>query len=215
MGVTVILLIYSPWGKRSGAHLNPSTTLTYFRLGKVEAPDAVFYILAQFVGGVIGVMISAVWWGELIANMDVRYAATVPGAKGIFVAFVAELAISFVLMTVILNASNSARVMRFTGILAGTLVATYISLEAPFSGMSMNPARTFASAFSGRIWDAIWIYFSAPPLGMLLAAELYVWRRGTQAVLCAKLYHTNDTRCIFNCSYKALFPKLTLKEISQ
>ncbi len=51
MGMTNIAIIYSPWGKRSGAHINPSVTLTFFRLGKVEPWDALFYTLAQFAGG--------------------------------------------------------------------------------------------------------------------------------------------------------------------
>jgi aquaporin Z len=57
MGLTAIALIYSPWGKQSGAHLNPATTLTFWRLGKVARWDACFYILAQFVGGLMGVLI--------------------------------------------------------------------------------------------------------------------------------------------------------------
>ena len=55
---------------------------------------------------------------------------------------------------------------------AGALVATYIMVEAPLSGMSMNPARTLASAAPAGVWDAVWIYFIAPPLGMLLAGLL-------------------------------------------
>ena len=117
-------------------------------------------------------------------------------------------------MSVVLNASNSARWASLTGVFAGILVALYISLEAPLSGMSMNPARTFASAFSGRIWNALWIYFTAPTLGMLLAAELYLRTRGKSAVFCAKLHHDNDQRCIFRCNYQALKPQpLTLKEM--
>jgi len=50
MGLTAISIIYSPWGKQSGAHLNPSVTLTFFRLGKVARWDAVFYVTAQFLG---------------------------------------------------------------------------------------------------------------------------------------------------------------------
>jgi len=50
------------------------------------------------------------------------------------------------------------------------LVATYIILESPLSGMSMNPARSFGSAVAARLWTGLWIYFTAPPLGMLLAA---------------------------------------------
>jgi aquaporin Z len=54
MGVTAVALIYSPWGRRSGAHINPATTLTFWRLGKVARWDAVFYVAAQFAGGVVG-----------------------------------------------------------------------------------------------------------------------------------------------------------------
>ena len=214
MGVTAIGLIYSPWGKRSGAHLNPSTTFAFFRLGKIEPADAFFYGLAQFAGGVAGVMFSAALWGGRVSDQNIRYAATLPGPRGPGIAFVAELIISFLLMTVVLNASNSPRWTRLTGIFAGVLVALYISLEAPLSGMSMNPARTFASAFTGGIWNALWIYFTAPPLGMLLAAELYVRTRGKSAVFCAKLHHDDDQRCIFRCNYQALKHQLlTLKEM--
>src|SRR5262249_23058655 len=118
--------------------------------------------------------------------------------------FLAELAISFLMMTMVLNVSNSVRMAHFTGVLAGALVATYITLESPLSGMSMNPARSFASAFPGHIWHSLWIYFTAPLIGMLLAGEVYVRIRGKSAVLCAKFYHDSDKRCIFRCGYKAL-----------
>ena len=212
MGLTAIALIYSPWGKQSGAHFNPSVTLTFFHLGKIEPWDAAFYIAAQFVGGTLGVVLSALMWGEAMAHQNVRYAATIPGAKGTAFAFVAELLISFLMMTMVLNVSNSVRVARFTGIIAGALVATYITIEAPLSGMSMSPARTFASAMPGRIWNALWVYFTAPPLGMMLAAQLYLGLRGKHAVFCAKLHHDNDKRCIFRCNYKGLLTPITLKE---
>lgn len=57
MGLTAIALIYSPWGQQSGAHLNPAVTLTFWRLGKVAGWDAIFYVLAQFIGGVFGVLV--------------------------------------------------------------------------------------------------------------------------------------------------------------
>ena len=75
----------------------------------------------------------------------------------------------------------------------------YLTVEAPLSGMSMNPARTFASAVSARLWTALWVYFTAPPLGMLLAAEVYVRLKGARRVICAKLHHHNRKRCIFRC----------------
>jgi len=212
MGVTAVALIYSPWGKQSGAHLNPSVTLTFFRLGKIEPWDASFYVVAQFIGGILGVLISGLVWGHAIAEQNVRYAATLPGARGSGVAFVAELVISFVMMTMILNVSNSAQIARFTGIIAGALVATYITLESPLSGMSMSPARSFASAVPAGLWNALWIYFTAPPLGMMLAAQVYLWLRGKDAVFCAKLHHDNDKRCIFRCNYKTLLTGITFKE---
>jgi aquaporin Z len=203
MGTTAVALIYSPWGQQSGAHFNPSVTLTFFRLGKVEPWDAVFYVLAQFAGGGAGILVAAAFWGMALADPAVRYVATLPGENGVPVAFVAEVVISFVLMSVVLGVSNTRRLARHTGLFAGMLVATYISLESPLSGMSMNPARTLASAVPARLWDTLWIYFTAPPLGMLLAAELHARVRHAQ-VYCAKLHHRNDKRCIFRCNFGAL-----------
>jgi aquaporin Z len=201
MGLTAITLTYSPWGKQSGAHYNPSVTLTFLRLGKVARGDAVFYMIAQFVGGTVGVLVAALAFRMVVAHPSVHYVVTAPGIGGDGVAFLAELAITFLLMSVILRVSNTPKLARCTGLFAGALVAAYITVEAPLSGMSMNPARTFGSAFAAREWTALWVYFTAPLLGMLLAAEVYVRRRGAGAVGCAKLHHQNHSRCIF-CDYR-------------
>jgi aquaporin Z len=117
--------------------------------------------------------------------------------QGAGVALLAEFVIAAGMMSIVLHFSNHHRLSGYTGLFAGLLVATYITLEAPFSGMSMNPARTMGSAVPAMIWDGLWIYLTAPPLGMLFAAEVYLWRRGRQAVKCCKLHHDNDKRCIF------------------
>ena len=57
MGGTAIALVFSPLGQRSGAHFNPAVTLTFWRLGKVKNWDAVFYIVAQFIGAIAGVFV--------------------------------------------------------------------------------------------------------------------------------------------------------------
>ncbi len=201
MGLTAVGIIYSRWGRRSGAHLNPAVTLTFWRLGKVEPWDAIFYVIAQFTGGVAGVALAAAPLGRMLSNPAVHYVATVPGPGGDSVAFGAEAAITFGLMLVVLTVSNRPRVAHLTGLCAGTLVAGYIMLEAPLSGMSMNPARTLGSAVPAQSWTALWVYFLAPPLGMLLAAELYRLIGGAPAVHCAKLNHDTIERCIFRCGY--------------
>jgi len=201
MGLTAVALIYSPWGQRSGAHFNPSVTLTFWRLGKVAPWDAVFYMAAQFTGAIAGVGVAAMILETWLAHPAVRHAATVPGRGGPGVAFVAELLISFLLMTVVLTVSNRPRLNRFTGLCAGALVASYIVFEAPLSGMSMNAARTVGSAVYAQAWMALWVYFTAPVLGMLSAAQLFVSVRGVQKIYCAKLHHHNAQRCIFRCDY--------------
>ena len=85
-------------------------------------------------------------FGHAFTDPPVSYAATQPGPQGPGVAFLAELAISAVLMLVLLTLASSTRYARFAGFAAGCLVAAYISFESPLSGMSMNPARSFASA---------------------------------------------------------------------
>ena len=202
MGATAIAIIFSPLGKRSGAHFNPAVTLTFWRLGKVRGTDALCYIIAQFAGGIAGIAMVTLFASRALAHPAVNFVATLPGSKGVAVAFCAEMLIAFFLMTMVLLVSNTPVLARFTGIFAGCLVATYITFEAPLSGMSMNPARSFGSAFAGQLWTGLWIYFLAPVFAMQLAATVY--RRGKRIVYCAKLHHHNGARCIFNCRFAEL-----------
>lgn len=201
MGLTAIGIFLSPWGKRSGSHINPSVTLTFFRLGKVKFWDAVFYVIAQFMGGTLAVLLSWLVFGKLLEDAAVNFVVTVPNQSGAGVSFVAEFIISFLMMTMVLVTTNSKKLSRFTPFIAGFMVALYISVEAPISGMSMNPARTFASAAVANVWTSWWIYFTAPPLAMLAAAEVYVRLKGIHAVYCAKFHHDNSQPCPFICSY--------------
>jgi len=204
MGLTLLALIFSPWGKRSGAHMNPGFTFSFFLLGKVEPWDAVFYAIAQFAGAILGVVVSAVALGELVRHPSVNYAVTVPGPEGAPLAFAAEFLISFVQMSAVLAFSNHKRLSKATPFIAAVLLATYIAFESPLSGMSMNPARTLSSALPARVFTGIWIYFLAPPAAMVLAGQFYRLRRGAHRVFCAKLHHHNGKNCIFRCNYAAM-----------
>lgn len=194
MGATAIALIYSPWGRRSGAHINPATTLTFLRLGRVRAPDAAAYLVAQLAGGLAGAMTVAGVLGAAFLAPPVSAVATVPGPAGVAVAFAAEIAISFLLMLVVLTVGGT-RWAPYTGLLAGAMVCLYIIFEAPLSGMSMNPARTLASAIPASSYRGLWIYFTAPLGGMLLASEAHVRATRPSGRGCAKLHHALP--CIF------------------
>jgi aquaporin Z len=201
MGVTAILIIHSPMGKRSGAHFNPAITLTYFRLGKVGVWDAVFYVAFQFIGGVAGVGIAALLLGSRIAERGVDYAVTVPGPDGTAAAFLAELFMATLLMGVVLWASNRPAIAKYTSYFVGTLIACYIFFFAPVSGFSINPARTVGSAVFANVWTAWWIYFTAPLTGMMVSAEVYRNALGIDRILCAKLHPDPAYRCPFHCHY--------------
>ena len=206
MGVTAIAIVYSPLGQGSGAHINPALTLTFLRLGKIAPADALFYAASQTAGALAGVLLAGALLVALgaptaIADPSVSFAVTTPGASGHAAAFLAELGISFGMMLVVLHVSNRPRIARATGVCCGFLVATYITFEAPLSGMSMNPARTLGSALPAQVFDALWIYLTAPVLGMLAAAEVYLRSSTAHPVLCAKLNHHTRARCIFRCGW--------------
>jgi aquaporin Z len=206
MALTAALLIYSAIGKRSGAHMNPVVTLTFLRLGKITRVDAAGYVLAQLAGAFLGVLLAWRLLGDALAHPSVGFVVTVPGERGVAVAFFAELGISCLLMLAVLFVSNHPRHMGKTGLVAAALVATFITFEAPLSGMSMNPARTLGSALVARRYDALWVYLSAPLLGMLCAAELYLCAgraAAARAVHCAKLVH-GPGACIFHCRHAEL-----------
>jgi len=193
MAGTAVALIYSPWGQRSGAHMNPSVTLAFWWLEKISNRDALFYIGFQFLGGLAGVLFISMLGYHWISHPSVNFIVTEPGSDGSLVAWIAEFAISAFLMTVILFSGRHSSLMRWTGLFAGGLVAAYIAFEAPLSGMSLNPARTLGSAIPAHDFHALWIYFTAPPLGMWVVAAMskgLKLRLPTHASVCkADLHH--------------------------
>ena len=197
IGATIVLIVFSPWGKQSGAHFNPAVTLTFYRLRRVAAWDALFYCAAQLVGAVAGVALATLMLCGAPAHNAVRYGATLPGTYGDTAAFLAEVAVSFLLMMTILVVSNDRVLAPYTRYFAALLIATGIAFESPVSGMSANPARTLGPAVCGGFWQSLWIYFTAPILGMLAAGEVFLLARSGRGPYCAKLDHQNDKRCIF------------------
>ena len=209
IGATVMALIMSPWGKQSGGHINPAMTFAFYRLGKLRPWDALFYGVAQFSGATSGVALATFLLRGAPGDGTVRYAVTAPGVYGAAIAFAAELVISLILMITVLLVTNHERLARYTPYFVGSLYAVNITFETPLSGMSMNPARTFGPAAYAGYWHTLWIYFIAPTLGMLAAAETFLrFRRGV-GPYCAKLHQVNHERCIFHHT-----PQLPKRELS-
>jgi len=212
MGITAVFVIHTPMGKRSGAHFNPAITLTYLRLGKIRKPDAIFYVLFQFIGGVAGVAVAAFLLPRSLSDPSIRYAITVPGRYGSVAAFLAEFFMATLLMGAVLWTSNRPSIARFTSYLVGILIVFYILLFAPVSGFSINPARTTGSAVFAHVWTAVWVYFTAPVIGMMVAAEIYLRRYGADSILCAKLHPDPKYPCPFLCHYPSHVTRSTHSE---
>lgn len=174
MGSTALFIFYSPFTAPSGAHINPAVSLSFLRLGKMCPWDTLFYILFQFAGGLLAVCVMRWLLGPSLIDLPVNSAVTVPGKTGVTAAAITEFIIAFITITVVLVTSANERLRRFTRIIAGCLVCTWVIVAGPVSGFGMNPARSFASALPANTWTAFWIYILVPVIAMLAATEMYL-----------------------------------------
>jgi Glycerol uptake facilitator and related permeases (Major Intrinsic Protein Family) len=167
MGLTALYILNSPFGKKSGAHINPAVTIVQYRLGNIDKLNALFYIIFQFIGGTAGMYLIYILMPHYIQHPDVNYIVTQPGKAGVAIAFILELIISFILIAIVLYTNVKKNLSKYTATCVAVLIAVFITFEAPYSGMSMNPARSFASAIVSGEWNSFWLYCIAPVLGMI------------------------------------------------
>ena len=205
IALTTLMIIRSPFGRRSGAHFNPAITLSYFWLGRVRRWDALCYVVAQFVGGFVGVLVAHEILGVRLSEISVRYLVTVPGSHGEGIAFLFELILSGLLMGTVLYASNHRFLAPYSPIFVALFTVFCYVASSSISGFSANPARTFSSALFAWIWQGIWIYFIGPCLGMLIAAATYIAMVGRDRVYCAKVFHDRYSICPFPCHFERLY----------
>jgi aquaporin Z len=167
----VILL----FGKKSGAHINPSVTWTFYRLGKINLADAILYTIAQFIGAIATSQLLKHTLGKYFGHPLLKYGVSEPKPSyGSTTAFIAEFIISFIMMLVILITITSKPYEKYVALISGVLIALYLIIELPFSGMSLNPARSTGSFLAANQYKYLWIYFIAPTLAMLAAAEIFL-----------------------------------------
>jgi aquaporin Z len=205
VALTTYLIIRSPFGRRSGAHMNPSVTLTFLSLGRMHHWDALWYTVAHFVGAIAGVLAARQILGMRLSAPSVQYMVTVPGKHGNGITFASEFLLSGVLMATVLYSSNHRRLVRFTPRFVAVLTILLFVLSPSMSGFSVNPARTLSSAVFAGTWQGIWIYFAAPCLGMLSAAAVYIKTIGLNRVYCAKVFHDTRSACPFRCQFEDLY----------
>ena len=177
MGLTALFIFNAPFGKKSGAYINPAVTIVQYRLQNIDRQDAAFYMLFQFIGGSVGMYLVYFLLPKLISSPPINYIVTQPGAAGTAVAFIMELTISSIMISTVLFTSYNEKLNKYTSYFVAALITLFITFEAPYSGMSMNPARTFSSAIVSNQWKVFWLYCIAPIGGMLFGERIFVWRK--------------------------------------
>jgi aquaporin Z len=215
MGAIVAALIYSPWGRRSGTHLNPAMTLAFFRLRKIGRWDLLFYLVAQFAGGAAGIAIARALMGPEFAAISASGITIQRSLSSEAIAFFAEATIAGWMMLVVLVATNHATWYRWAGLIYGLMIAMIVSFASPLSAFGMNPARTVATTLSDGSWDIAWLALVAPILGMQLAVDAYRLLTGRTQVLCAKLAHNVEGHCIFKCQHPDQARSMALQAFEQ
>jgi aquaporin Z len=186
---SVAALIAVSWiGRVSGAHINPAVSLAFWLEGKLAWRDAVFYTLAQLAGGVVGAL-PLLAWGAM--GRSVGFGATEPSAgTPIWIALLGEAGVTFLLVFTIFTTAAHPRTRRFTPLTLPVLFSVLAWLEAPLSGTSANPARSFGPALVAGLAAGQWIYFVGPPLGALLAVGVMRLEiLGLPRVTVARLFH--------------------------
>ena len=180
------LVALSPIGRWSGAHLNPVVTLAFFAQRKVHLHDLFGYVLGQCLGAIAAAAALRLVWGSTAAALHAG--ATQPGhGFGARDATLLEAAMTASLVLMILVMTSDDRTARWTPLGNWLLVATLVWRGAPYTGTSLNPARSLGPALIAPELHDLWVYVAGPVAGALIA--LAVFRLLGRSTLTAKLFH--------------------------
>ncbi len=192
-----MVITISPFGKLSGAHLNPAVSFGFWMLGKLGIKDTIGYIGSQMAGGLLGAVIAKPAFGMLAR--EVKYAAMAPGAHiSVITAFSGEFACTFVMTLAIFYFVSHSSLARWTPFMLLALIPFLVLFDGTVSGCGMNPARWIGPAYIAHIWQAAWIYLVGPIGGTALAVFFRKSGLASSPVpVTAKLFHDINYRSLF------------------
>ena len=173
-GTVGCLVTISPVGKISGAHINPAVTLAFWLRGKIRTDTMFGYVISQLVGGIIG-SIPLLMWGK--QGESIQYGLTLPGDAGLMPAFTGEIIATACLVIYLYVFIGTKRLRNYTPYGIPFLFAILTWIEAPFSGCSVNPARSIAPALIAGNFTGQWVYWIAPAIGVIIVTLFFRWRR--------------------------------------
>lgn len=170
-GGVIAAMIYAV-GHISGAHFNPAVTIGLWSVGRFPTAALPIYVGAQCLGAVAGAgAVAFVFAGGAAAGVT---APAIPLPQAALV----ETLLSFALLFVIIAVATDGRVAgAASGLAVGLVVAFGSLMGGGLTGASMNPARSLGPAIVAGRWDAHWLFWVAPIVGMLVAARVYQWVR--------------------------------------
>ena len=180
-GLTVLAMVYAI-GSISGCHINPAITIAMLVAGKIKGKDAIFYIIAQCIGGIIG---AGILWaiasgitGFSLASTGLGqngFGAHSPAGYSLAACFIAEVVLTALFLFVIFGSTHDKAPKGFAGISIGfTLVLIHL-IGIPITGTSVNPARSLGPAVfvGGDALAQLWLFIVAPIIGGIISALIW------------------------------------------
>ncbi len=168
----IVAAIVAASGHISGAHINPAVTISLLAVGKIGAADAVAYLFSQLLGAVLaGFACQLLLEPGAAAAGATQLHASVSPMQGMAL----EAVLTFILVFVIFGTAVDMRAQKSPSLFIGLAVTVDILVGGPYTGASMNPARSFGPALAGGVWADHWVYWIGPLLGGSAAAVIYTF----------------------------------------
>ncbi len=169
-GLVIVAAAYSI-GNVSGCHINPAVSVSMLVAGKMTFKECIRYIIAQIIGAFIGSSLLAL----LLGGFSALGANGLVGDTTIWMALVVEVILTFIFTTTILGVTDKKENGHATGMVIGLTLTLVHLFGLPFTGTSVNPARSLAPALlqGGDALCNVWIFILAPIVGALLAGLFY------------------------------------------